>query len=75
MGHPNKQEFIVQIKNLVLIASFFAIGCGDKSDEDRLDDLVEACEAINAAHNELADSCDALTRNPRNTTKQSIAVQ
>jgi len=49
----------VQIKNLALIASLFAIGCGDK---DRLDALMEECEAINVAYNEIADSCDTLTR-------------
>ena len=52
----------MQIKNLALIASLFALGCGDKSDDERLDALVEGCESLNEAWNELADSCDGLDR-------------
>jgi hypothetical protein len=48
------------IKKLALIASFFALGCGEKSDEERLDDIVEACESLNQAFNELAATCDGL---------------
>ena len=53
----------MQIKNLALIASLFALGCG-KSDEERLDDLVEGCESVKTAYNSLADSpeCDFLDR-------------
>ena len=51
----------MQIRNLVFVASLFAIGCG-KSEESRLDDLVEACEAYNESFNDLADSCEGLAR-------------
>jgi hypothetical protein len=50
----------VQTRNLVLIASLFAFGCGEKSDDERLDDLVAGCESINQAYNTLAANCDGL---------------
>ena len=48
------------IKTLALIASLFALGCGEKSDEERLDGLVAGCQSINDAYNNLAATCDAL---------------
>ena len=33
----------MNVKHLVLFASLFALGCGEKSDEERLDDLETAC--------------------------------
>ena len=70
----------MQIHKITLIASLFAFGCGEKSDEDnddswsdggsadswsdaeRLDALVEGCESLKEAWNELADSCDGFDR-------------
>ena len=31
------------VTHLLLVASLFALGCGEKSDEERLDDLEAAC--------------------------------
>jgi hypothetical protein len=50
----------VQTRNLVLVASLFAFGCGEKSDDERLDDLVAGCESLNQAYNSLAATCEGL---------------
>ena len=44
-------------QNLLLVASLFAFGCGEKSDEERLDDLGAACTEMNDGYNILAANC------------------
>ena len=44
-------------QKLVLFASLFIIGCGEKSDEERIDDLLEQCQSMCDSTNALADKC------------------
>ena len=54
----------MQIQKITLIAALFAIGCGEKSDEDKddkgLDSLVEACQDLREAYTTLEEQCGAL---------------
>ena len=45
-------------QKLILFASLFIIGCGEKSDEERLDDLTDQCLSLCDSYNGLADKCD-----------------
>jgi len=65
----------MQIQNLVLFAALFAIGCGEKTDDERLDALQEACESIQVAAGEFTlqcgfDSVDFECESRRNLTEK-----
>ena len=45
------------IRNLVLFASLFALACGEKTDEERLDDLEEACNEYIESYSRLQEEC------------------
>tara|TARA_B100000530_G_scaffold189533_1_gene120220 strand:+ start:103 stop:447 length:345 start_codon:yes stop_codon:yes gene_type:complete len=47
----------MQIKALFLLAPLFAFGCGEKSDEERLDDLVERCHSFMSDYNRVVSEC------------------
>ena len=46
----------MQIRNLVLVTSLFAVACG-KSDEKRLEELGEACKELNDSYLYYAAEC------------------
>ena len=56
-GVPLQQESVMTIRNLFLFASLFALGCGEKTDEERLDDLEEACNDYLESYSRLQAEC------------------
>ena len=50
-------EPTMTVKYLVLFASLFALGCGEKSDEERLDDLEAACADYLESYSRLQGEC------------------
>ena len=47
----------MQIKALFLLAPLFAFGCGEKSDEERLDDIVERCHSFMSDYDKVTSEC------------------
>ena len=45
------------VKYLVLFGSLFALGCGEKTDEERLDDLEAACDDYLKSYSRLQEEC------------------
>ena len=46
------------VKHLLLFSSLFALGCGEKSDEERLDDLEAACADYLEGYSRLQEECN-----------------
>ena len=59
-----QMEPTMTVNHLLLVASLFAVGCGEKSDEERLDDLEAACADYLEGYSRLQDDWSRTLASP-----------